>query len=100
MSPDNSGEPSDGDDMLIRITMASKRSIRLLAMLTCLAACQFCAAQTQPESQLIVVEKDGKSGFIDHHGKVVIPFQFDKAYSFHEGLALVIVKDRKSFIDT
>jgi hypothetical protein len=80
--------------------MASKRAIRLLAMLTCLAACQFCAAQTKPESQLIVVEKDGKSGFIDHTGKVVIPFQFDQAYSFHEGLALVIVKDRKSFIDT
>ena len=63
--------------------------------MTCLAACQFSFGQ----AQLFVVEKDGQSGFIDQTGKVVIPFQFDKANSFHEGLALVTVKGKKSFID-
>jgi hypothetical protein len=70
----------------------------LLAMLACLIACQFTFAQSR--TQLFVVEKDGKSGFIDQTGKLVIPFQFDKASDFHEGLALVTVNGRKSFIDT
>src|SRR5436190_4402594 len=78
--------------------MLRNQPIRFLVILACLAACQLCFAQ--PQSQLIVVEKDGRSGFIDNTGKVVIPFQFDKAYSFNEGLALVIVGDKKSFIDT
>src|SRR5947207_7561005 len=80
-------------------TPMSKLSTTLLVMLACVVVCQFCAAQPQAESQLIAVEKDGKSGFIDHTGKVVIPFQFDSAHGFHEGLALVTVKGRKSFID-
>ncbi len=79
-------------------TKAARRSIRLIVMLSCLLVGKFGFAQPQP--QLFVVEKDGKSGFIDQAGKVVIPFQFDQANSFHEGLALVIVKGKKSFIDT
>jgi hypothetical protein len=76
-------------------TKAVRQSIRLVVILFCLAGCKFCFAQPQ----LFVVEKDGKSGFIDQTGKVAIPFQFDKANSFHEGLALVIIKGKKSFID-
>ena len=81
-------------------TIMKNQSIRLLAILACLICCGFCFAQTQPDLQLMVVEKDGKSGFIDQTGKVVIPFQYDQASSFHEGLALVIVRGKKSFIDT
>src|ERR1051326_4170353 len=79
-------------------TEAARQSIRLAVMFSCLLAGNFGFAQPQP--QLFVVEKDGKSGFIDQIGNVVIPLQFDKANSFHEGLALVIVNGRKSFIDT
>ena len=73
------------------------KSIKLLMTLVSLLVCKLCFAQPQP--QLLVVEKDGKSGFIDQTGRVVIPFQFDKAESFHDGLALVIVKGKSSFID-
>jgi hypothetical protein len=69
-------------------------------MLVCLAAGHFAAAQPQATSQLIAVEKDGQSGFMDQTGKVVIPFQFDSAQGFHEGLALVTLKGKKVFIDT
>lgn len=75
-------------------------SIKVLVILACLFGCGTAPAQPQSASQLIAVEKDGKSGFIDHTGKVVIPFRFDKAYDFHEGLALVTVQGKKSFIDS
>lgn len=55
----------------------------------------------QPASKsLFVVEKDGKFGYIDHAGKIIIPLQFDSANEFHEGLALVTANGKKLFIDT
>lgn len=38
---------------------------------------------------LAAVKKDGKWGYIDTDGKVVIPFQYDQAYAFSEGKAIV-----------
>jgi len=38
---------------------------------------------------LAAVKKDGKWGYIDETGKVVIPFQYDVAYVFNEGCAVV-----------
>ena len=38
---------------------------------------------------LAAVKQNGKWGYIDKTGKTVIPFQFDKAYPFSEGLAIV-----------
>jgi hypothetical protein len=84
--------------MPTELTITTRHLIRCVVMLAALCASQFCFAQ--PQSQLIAVEKDGKTGFIDQTGKVVIPFQFDRANSFYEGLALVTRKDRKFFIDT
>ena len=55
----------------------------------------------QVETQnLFPVEKDGKWGFIDNTGKLVIPLEFESAREFHEGLALVAKGKQKSFIDT
>jgi hypothetical protein len=46
------------------------------------------------------VVKGGKVGFIDKSGKFVIPPTLSSAYSFSEGLAVVIDKKGKySFID-
>lgn len=38
---------------------------------------------------LAAVKKDGKWGYIDTEGKTVIPFQYDLAYEFNEGYAIV-----------
>lgn len=38
---------------------------------------------------LAAVKKNGKWGYIDETGKVVIPFQYDQAYTFNEGKAVV-----------
>ena len=45
------------------------------------------------------VKLNGKYGFIDKTGKVVIPLIYDAARDFHEGLALVILNDKVGFID-
>jgi len=85
--------------MLIEMKVVKRQSIRIIVMLACLFAGQFCLAQPRPDNELFAVEKDRKTGFIDRTGKVVIPFQFDRANGFHEGLALVTLNGKKYFID-
>ena len=68
-----------------------------------LIACFFASSSRgqRPESKsLFPVEKDGKFGYIDRTGKIIIPLQFDGANEFHEGLALVTADGKKLFIDT
>src|SRR6185436_6374714 len=81
-------------------TKMMRRLIQFAVWLTCLFAVQLCLAQPQYERQLFRIEKDGKSGFIDLTGKVVIPPQFDSVSGFSEGLALATRNGRKFFIDT
>jgi hypothetical protein len=42
----------------------------------------------KPEDLVPVHGPNNKVGFVDSHGKVVIPFQFYDAEPFHEGLSL------------
>ena len=68
-----------------------------------LFACLFIsgARGQQPESKsLFSVERDGKFGYIDRTGKIVITLKFEGANEFHEGLALVTANGKKLFIDT
>ena len=45
------------------------------------------------------VGKDGKYGFVDKQGKLVIPLDYGNAGSFSEGLALVEKNRKLGFID-
>lgn len=47
-----------------------------------------------------ITREEGKQGYIDKTGKVIIERQFDKAYMFTEGLAPVKIGDKWSYIDT
>jgi len=49
---------------------------------------------------LVVTEQNGKRGYKNKAGKIVITPQFDKAFEFSAGLARVQIKDRFGFIDT
>jgi hypothetical protein len=80
--------------------MPLKQANRILVIIFCLIACPVCLAQPQSGKQLFSIEKDGKSGFIDSSGKVVIAPQFDSTRGFSEGLALVTRNGKKFFIDT
>ena len=48
---------------------------------------------------LAVVMRNGKYGYIDRKGKLVIPLRYDYAYSFSEGLARVYLHEQCGFID-
>src|SRR5438874_11772775 len=74
---------------------------RLILFLAVAFLCAFSGRGQQPESRAFFpVEKDGKFGFIDRAGKIVIPLQFDSANDFHEALALVTSNRKTMFIDT
>lgn len=58
------------------------------------------AVQEQGEEPpLFVVRVNGKAGFVDEKGKLVIPAIFQAAYPFKEGLAAVQVGNLWGFID-
>lgn len=50
-------------------------------------------------SQLYPVKKDGKWGYIDNKGTVVIDINYEIAFPFNDELAMVIKQDKKIFID-
>ena len=52
------------------------------------------------QETLFHVQKNGKVGFINKAGQVVIDFEFDAASNFSEGIARVFYKDRVGCIDT
>lgn len=49
---------------------------------------------------LAMVHKNGKRGFINKRGELVIPLQFDLGQDFKDGLALVCTGDTCGYIDT
>lgn len=48
---------------------------------------------------LVAVEKDGKWGYADKSGSLVIPCEWDTAWGFDEGLALVEKGGKRGYID-
>jgi WG containing repeat len=48
---------------------------------------------------LFPVKKDGKFGYIDSNGKVIIPFKFDDAWYFSEGLASIKIGEKRGYIN-
>jgi hypothetical protein len=65
------------------------------------AVWQILAAQTSqdPAVALFPVRQNGKYGYIDRAGKIVIPPRFDAASRFSDGLALVQVGIDPAYID-
>ena len=51
-------------------------------------------------SGLIAAEKDGKMGYIDKMGNVIIPLKYDMAATFSEGFAVVEQNERFGYINT
>ena len=57
------------------------------------------ALQQVAQRERFPIEQNGKWGYIDRSGKVVVPPTFDSANEFHEGLALVSIKNKNFFIN-
>jgi hypothetical protein len=45
------------------------------------------------DSLAVVIYKNGKKGYVDREGKVIIPARYDQAYGFHEGIAMARIAD-------
>ena len=58
------------------------------------------AIGTISDGLLAVQNKNGKWGYVDLSGKIVIEFQFEEAHDFSNGKADVIYKYKKQMIDT
>ncbi len=80
--------------------MLPKKLLHLLgALVLILWACQpGCQTQWTCDN-LWPVEQDKKWGYIDKNGRLVIPFKFDGAGGFSEGLAAVEINERTGYID-
>jgi len=76
-----------------------KTNVIYLALAVFLLTIASSYAQQREPQRLFPVEKNGKWGFIDETGQIIIPLQFDSANEFHEGLALVTTGKLKAFID-
>jgi hypothetical protein len=54
---------------------------------------------TPPDSERFLFERNGKSGYIDRTGKIIIPAKFESAAYFREGLASVRIGEKWGYID-
>jgi hypothetical protein len=77
----------------------TKAIVLILICLTTLTYSAHVRAQDSQPRVLFSVDKNGKSGYIDDKGKLVIPLIFDGAGDFSEGLAPVKVHDQWGYID-
>jgi len=78
-----------------------KKGIIIFICLTLLVAS--CGRKLEKETKqsikLFPVEKEGKFGYIDKTGNVIIESQFDSAWDFSEGLARVSIEGKYGYID-
>ena len=61
-----------------------KTNVIYLALAVFLFTIASSYAQQREPQRLFPVEKNGKWGFIDETGQIIIPLQFDSANEFHE----------------
>jgi hypothetical protein len=71
----------------------------LFAYLALLLLFDCAAAQQANSSKLYPISENGKVGFIDERGSIIIKPQFDAVAEFSEGLAEAQSKDQWGFID-
>ncbi|MCI0472893.1 MAG: WG repeat-containing protein, partial [Ignavibacteria bacterium] len=57
------------------------------------------AGNVSDSNPLFRIEADGKYGYIDTTGKIIIKPQFDNARDFYEGLAVVGIGQKWGYID-
>lgn len=97
-----------------------KVSFLTLILLTVLVSTQVMGSPREPDGSLMVrdespkddkkddrpyceglkaVEQDGKWGFVDQDGELVIPHRYHYARSFHDGLAMVKLYGKWGYID-
>ncbi len=95
--------------ILLHEVQVMKTRIRAYSLTILLSVIAMCFASTAAYSQLDIEQKDkaglfaisrdGKWGFIDSSGKVVIEPQFEAAYPFTEGLSRIQLNGEWGYIN-
>ena len=76
-----------------------KKVILALFILSLLASCKQLKEKGKTTLGLYPLIKDGKFGYIDRSCNFVINPQFDVAWDFSEGLAMVEIGEKRTYID-
>ncbi len=79
--------------------MLTQKYTLLAGLLGLLTVLPLLSAQQPKQTFLYSIVKDGKWGFIDQTGRVVIKPQFDNAFDFQDGLARVTEHGKVVFIN-
>ena len=91
--------------MKAMMVWAVKKWRKTLILLVCLAmmglggsdlAASIASASGEP---FAAVKVDGKFGYIDKNGELVIPAKYSRAWKFSEGLGKVLLYNKFGFID-
>jgi hypothetical protein len=72
---------------------------KLLSLCLLIPVCLTLALSQSKTNRLFPVYENGKAGFIDNTGKLVIPLKFEYASDFSEGLALIKIDNKSGFIN-
>ncbi|MBP5515769.1 MAG: TonB family protein [Bacteroidales bacterium] len=76
-----------------------RHSLMIFAVVTALVFSSFSAIAGGPDP-LFLVKVNGKYGYIDKTGKMIIEPQFDDAMDFNDGMAAVQIGDKWGYINT
>src|SRR6185295_14269588 len=87
------------DELKGRFYFRVPRSSFILSLCLCLSLVIPSLAQKKDDPGLFPVRQDGKWGYINNAGQVVIAPQFDDAWDFADGMAYVRTGSRRGVID-
>jgi len=79
--------------------MRQAATLAILSNVICLATSEEPGRGQAPSAKLAPIEQEGRYGYVDAAGKVVIPARFEKAKPFCSGLAAVRLGGKWGYID-
>ena len=70
-----------------------------LVIIGCAGPDRAASVATAAAEPLAAVRVDGKFGYIDKTGELVIPAKYNRAWKFSEGLGKVLLNNKFGFVD-
>src|SRR6266850_1079927 len=81
------------------ITRHLSRVLAFIVCVTVISSVAHAQVRGKDTGALFSIRKDGKVGYIDRKGTIVIPPQFDGGWDFSDGLAYISNGQKRGVID-